>query len=493
MTKQILDHRRSGVLLHITSLPNPQPESWQQGSLGSEAFIFADFLAEQGFGVWQMLPVGPVWSSGSPYSAVSVLAGNEALLDWQDLPVPIGENWRQPGLIGALKQAWKGFEQLATAEQKTEFENWLKAMPWVDVYAQFRLIKDHISEAGWWQWPDAYRLAEPEALQTLTDNHPDEFQAWRYGQYVFALQWEKLRLYCQQKDIILFGDIPLFPAQDSVEVWSHPEMFLLDENSQPTQVAGVPPDYFSETGQRWGNPQYNWPVHEQQQFGWWTQRIKTELKRFGLLRIDHFRGLQAVWSIPAHEETAIAGHWVETPGETLLAHLQQDIGHLPFIAEDLGIITDAVDALRQQYHLPGMKILQFAFSGDWDNPYLPAHHEPLSVSYTGTHDNDTALGWYHSLNDETKQSAAEILQCETEQLVHTLIETCLKSPSCLAILPMQDVLGLDTQARMNVPGVVQAQNWHWQMSNHDYSQQQILDFKTLNGQYRNQKMEGCPD
>ena len=457
-------HRRAGVLLHITSLPGDSAT----GELGREAYNFVDFLVECGMKVWQMLPVGPTQADNSPYQSSSVHAGNpelialEAVLDqgWVD----INEASSPLDKSEILNQAWQGFKQMASADERNALACFIADQQhWLEDYALFQALHDEWRQS-WWQWPDSLRAREPGALAEARARLADQIDYLKFEQYLFFSQWHHLKNYANERGVELFGDMPIFVAHDSAEVWAQPEMFDLEESGMPRVVAGVPPDYFSETGQRWGNPLYRWDVMQADGFSFWLDRLKTQHLLFDLIRIDHFRGFVAYWEIPAEEQYAIHGRWVEAPGEALFERLREVYGDkLSLVAEDLGIITPEVEALRQQFALPGMKIMQFAFSGEANNPYLPFNHTTDSVVYTGTHDNDTTLGWYTSLDDDTRSYVNEYLGRPKEVMPWPLIRCTLASIADLAIIPMQDLLGLGGEHRMNMPGTTEG-NWLWRYS-----------------------------
>jgi 4-alpha-glucanotransferase len=453
----IFDQRRTGVLLHITSLPS--------GNLGSDAYRFIDFLQEAGVSIWQMLPLGPTHEDGSPYQCLSAHAGNSKLIcrdfinsqPWAD-----AERLNDPKLSRLIANAYRQFEAKADAEAKQAFADFCQQQQyWLDDYVLFREIRHLNQSRAWFDWPEALRDREPDAIKKIELERNEALTIRRFEQFVFFSQWQNLRDYATERGVKLFGDMPIFVAHDSADVWAEPDLFTLDDYGQPTRVAGVPPDYFSETGQRWGNPLYEWQKHVDQNFDWWQRRLQTQLNLFDLIRIDHFRGFEACWEIPASCDTAIDGKWVTAPGEMLFDKLLEQFGELPLVAEDLGIITDEVTALREKYGMPGMKILQFAFGGDATNPYLPHHQCEDSVTYTGTHDNNTTLGWYEALEAHVKDHVHAYLGETTEPMPWLLIRTALSSVSELAVVPLQDLLSLDEEHRMNVPGTVEG-NWDWQ-------------------------------
>jgi len=459
-----LDRRRAGVILHISSLPG----TGATGELDEHAYRFVDLLAEAKIGVWQTLPLGPTHFDGSPYSTHSVHAGHPAFISLKPLveqgclkpselpqgPVSLSEK------IDLLHLAWQRFRADPGKEWFDAFAEFQLANAyWLEDYALYRAFH-HKYRRPWWEWPEKLRDRHPRTMAEVRRELLQQMERIRFTQFLFFRQWQALKAYANERDIQLFGDMPIFVAHDSAEVWANRDWFFLDDEGQPTVVAGVPPDYFSETGQRWGNPLYRWDRMRADQFAFWVRRLSTQLALFDIVRIDHFRGFQAYWEIPAEEEHAINGHWVEVPGEDLFHRLFQAFDALPLVAEDLGVITPEVEALRDQFGLPGMKILQFAFSGDADNPYLPAQHVENAVIYTGTHDNDTTLGWYAGVDDETRQLITEILGNPDEPMPWQLIRAALDSPCRLAVVPMQDLLELDGSNRMNTPGTVEG-NWSW--------------------------------
>jgi 4-alpha-glucanotransferase len=455
-----LNERRAGLLLHPTSLPG----SRSGGCLGSKARRFVDFLKQCGFSVWQMLPLGPTHDDGSPYQCMSVHAGHAALICTDDL---IERGWLEAGhreSDTALSQARAGFERSAHEGDRAALARFREQhSAWLDDYALFRAIRNVQGKVSWLDWPAPLRDRDPAALQAFRSAHADEYEQVCFEQFVFFAQWSAVRDYAHQSGIALFGDIPIFVSHDSADIWSHRELFALDDSGRPEVVAGVPPDYFSATGQRWGNPLYRWDRVMAEDFRWWLERLKSQLGLFDILRLDHFRGFEKYWEIPAAADTAIHGRWVEAPGEALFERLRDVYGELPLVAEDLGIITPEVDALRTRFRLPGMKILQFAFGGGADNPYLPHNHVPCSVVYTGTHDNDTTLGWYRQCDDAQRGAVNDYLGYPAEAMPWPLIRAALASVARLAVLPMQDILELGGEHRMNMPGT-SGNNWTWQFA-----------------------------
>ena len=464
---ECFNRRRAGVLLHITSLPGPGP----CGDLGREAGNFVDFLAGCGISVWQTLPVGPTGDDGSPYQSSSAHAGNPRLISLESVQQ---KGWLRSGSFtkedlsdeskrSALLRSWRRFRGRAATEEIKALQTFQAENGyWLDDYCLFAALRAQL-DAGWWEWPQPLRERQPAALAAARERLADAIGYLKYEQFLFFSQWQSLRDYANKKGVLLFGDMPIFVAQDSAEVWARPEDFDLQPDGTPRVVAGVPPDYFSATGQRWGNPQYRWKQMREDGFAFWIDRMRTQLKLFDLVRIDHFRGFESYWEIPAEEEFAINGRWVEADGDALFERLHQVFGRLPLVAEDLGVITPQVDALRKRHGLPGMKVLQFAFSGEPDNLYLPCRHSRDSVVYTGTHDNDTTLGWYRSLDAKAQKYVDDYLGRSREPMPWPLIRTALASRSELAIIPMQDLLGLDGSHRMNLPGTARG-NWGWRYS-----------------------------
>ena len=460
-----LDRRRAAVLLHISSLPGPFPS----GVLGREAHRFIDDLSSAGFSVWQFLPVGPTHGHGSPYESLSSFAGSP---DFIDLRECVERGWLDAGRLNAeathadlREEAAAGFWRQAEDDSQlaAQIEAFRQAHDWwLDDFALFSAIKRVRHDQPWWSWPAALRDRQPQVLGQVRRDHATLIRQCVFEQLLFDRPWQRLHAHAEDRGVLLFGDLPIYVAHDSADVWTRRDLFTVNELGLCDEVAGVPPDYFSDTGQRWGNPLYRWDRIEADGFDWWVQRVRWQLSRMHLLRIDHFRGLEAYWAIPGESQDGIVGEWRRAPGQALLQTLQDRLGHLPVVAEDLGIITPEVTALREHFALPGMKILQFAFSGDADNPYLPAHHVPDSVVYTGTHDNDTTLGWFTSIPEETRRFVLQVLGAEPKDMPWALIEAAIASPAMLAVVPMQDLLALGTEARMNTPGSLEG-NWAWRM------------------------------
>jgi len=418
--------RRAGVLLHITSLPSAR--------LDDDVLRWLDFMADAGLSVWQMLPLVIPDLHGSPYSSPSAFAGNPQLL---------------PANGGA-------------PINQSEFEKYCADQAhWLDDFALFQVLKRRFNEETWAAWPDPFRNRHPDALRKASTLDSADILGIKEQQYQFDRCWQRVRRHASERGITLFGDIPLFISHDSADSWARPDDFLLDDQGRPTYVAGVPPDYFAEFGQRWGNPHYQWERMQSDGFSWWIARMQRQFELFDLVRIDHFRGLVSVWMIEASCETAVDGFWQETPGDALLGALQAHFPTLPIVAEDLGVITEEVRALRRKYDLPGMAVLQFAFDQSADNPHKPANISPDKIAYTGTHDNDTSSGWFSGLERQEKSRVFRTLGAKpTENIDGLLIRSAMASRADLAIAPLQDFLGLGREARMNTPGVTEG-NWRW--------------------------------
>lgn len=481
----LLAERRGGVLLHITSLPNDKGK----GNMGKEAYNFVNFLHNVGIKVWQTLPLGAPHSDGSPYQCLSAHAGNPALISLDDLvsngwlqetgqgtTCKLGENYRENCLMG---KALTGFKNLANAEEKLAFLNYCAdKADWLDDFSLFVALRTEFSAQCWNQWPEGLKERKPSAIKEARIRLALAIEIIQFEQFIFYTQWMALKTYANEHNVLLFGDIPIFVSYDSSDVWANRSVFKLDKKGEMSVVAGVPPDYFSVTGQRWGNPHYNWVFLKRTQFSWWNERMRSQLEMFDILRIDHFRGFEAAWEIPANEDTAINGEWVKAPGKALLSALKKEFGNIPLIAEDLGIITEEVDALRTGFNLPGMKILQFAFGDNDSNPYLPHNYDLNTVVYTGTHDNDTTLGWFNSLNDYDKGRVYNYLGHSQVSMPLLLVGTAFSSVANLAVVPMQDILELGSEDRMNIPGTTEG-NWQWQFCWDQLTEDKVTRFRGL--------------
>jgi len=488
--KHWIDRRRSGVLLHISSLPGPFP----RGVLGQEARDFIDILADAGFTIWQFLPLGPTHGHGSPYEALSSAAGNPEFLDLRDCVTRgwLSEKSCQAVTEGTLSieaarsEAADGFwahvsEDATLAKVVDVFLT--QNDDWLNDYAIFAALKNDYHDLPWWQWSEPLRDRSAHALDAAQTGHAACIRQIQFEQFLFAYQWQQLKQYAEERGIMLFGDIPIYVAHDSADVWADRQFFTVNEAGLCDEVAGVPPDYFSDTGQRWGNPLYQWDALKSDRFNWWVKRIGRQLARMHLMRIDHFRGLESYWAIPGEMEDGHIGQWRPAPGTELLETLDKELGKLPLIAEDLGLITPEVIALRKKFNLPGMKILQFAFGDDASNPYLPHHHEVNSVAYTGTHDNDTSLGWFATASEHEVTHLLDYFGLEQGQpMLMPMIRSTLASVARLAMIPAQDLLALPTEARFNTPGTVEG-NWYWRLDSLDELAAKSATYRKLNSLY----------
>ncbi len=470
--------RSSGILLHPTSLPGP----YGIGDLGAEACAFVDWLAEHGQSIWQVLPLGPTSYGDSPYQTLSAFAGNASLISLDELaeagllskddladapPFPRGRvDYGRviPYHNEKLALAHANFEARAQLESRREYDAFVSENRfWLEDFALFIALKRRHDMRPWQEWESALRRRDPQALSAARQDCAAEMNLERFRQWQFQRQWRALKRYASERRIRLFGDLPIFVAHDSADVWARQGEYFLDEAGNPSVVAGVPPDYFSPTGQRWGNPLYRWDVMAADAYTWWLERVKAALLLVDYIRVDHFRGFEAYWEIPADEPTAMVGAWVDGPGAAFFEAIAAELGELPIIAEDLGVITPAVERLRDDFGLPGMKVLHFAWD-DPGNPFLPHNHLVNCIVYTGTHDNNTTRGWWEKEVDErTKAFVRDYLGQEIRDIVWTLARTGMRSPARVFIMPLQDVLGLGEEARMNVPGVSSG-NWSWRVT-----------------------------
>jgi 4-alpha-glucanotransferase len=471
----MLTARTCGVLLHPTSLPG----KGGIGSLGEDARRFVDLLAGMGMSLWQVLPLTPPACGNSPYSAFSAFAGNPLLIDCDQLVAegdlaeyspPDSPSTERVDFAAAreakltvLRQAAHAFFAAGRTERMEEFWRFCDTSAWLHDYALFMAIKQRRGGVSWHRWPAATARHTPAAYDRLSIELGEEIGVQKYLQWQFFRQWRSLRDYAAGRGVRLVGDMPLFVAYDSADVWSRRSIFLLDEKGRPLCVAGVPPDYFSETGQLWGNPLYDWQVLREQGYGWWIERFRHLFTLYDVVRIDHFRGFEAAWHVPAGERTARRGTWVEGPGQEFFDAVCATLGNLPIIAEDLGVITPAVEQLRDRCGFPGMKILQFAFDSGPRNPYLPHNHTRNCVVFTGTHDNNTTRGWYDELPPEQRREVRRYIGCGSADIVEGMLRMALMSVADTVILPFQDLLGLPAHGRMNVPGTAEG-NWGWRFS-----------------------------
>lgn len=482
--------RASGILLHPTSLPG----RYGIGGLGGEAYHFVDVLADLRQRLWQVLPLGPTGYGNSPYQCLSVFAGNPLLISPEKLAeegfVEGSDLCNAPSFsnhcidydavirfkLSLLKKSCHRFLAAAGSVQREEFDAFCRQNAlWLEDFSLFMALKEHRGLSAWNTWEEEVRTRRPEALESWRGRLEHGIRCHKYKQFQFFKQWGELKDYCNRGGIKLIGDMPIFVALDSAEVWSRPDLFHLDDRGMPTVVAGVPPDYFSETGQLWGNPIYRWDVMARDGYEWWIERFRALHALVDIVRVDHFRGFESYWEVPAADRTAMNGRWVPGPGAELFRAVQQALGDLPVIAEDLGVITPEVDALRDGLGLPGMRVLQFAFGGDAKaDEYKPHNYSRNCVVYTGTHDNNTTVGWFRDVGVEDTTQTAEEKRREREmalkyvgsdgQEIHwDFIRLALMSAADTAIIPMQDVLGLGSEARMNRPGTAQG-NWRWRFT-----------------------------
>jgi 4-alpha-glucanotransferase len=484
----MLDFRASGVLLHPTSLPS----RFGIGDLGENAYQFVDFLTNSDQQIWQILPIGPTGYGNSPYLSYSALAGNPllispAILQQQELlteeelaHIPefpldrVDFDWVIAFKMPLLRKASDRFKAQASTEENQKFNNFCNRQnDWLSDYALFMSLKEAHNGSGWNQWESDIAHRQPGAMAKWATRLADEIFFHRFVQYQFFCQWRNLKHYANQRGIKLFGDIPIYVAHDSVDVWAHREIFQLDpETGEAALMAGVPPDYFSETGQLWGNPVYNWEELAKTEFKWWIRRVEAILEYVDIIRIDHFRGFQAYWAVPQGETTAMNGTWLEAPGDEFFQLLAKQHGKLPIVAEDLGVITPEVEALRDKFEFPGMKILQFAFDSDRDNGFLPYNYTNRQcIVYTGTHDNNTTVGWFNERSPEANSQVIDYLGCLCDDGIHwAMIRLALGSVGNTVVLPFQDILGLGSDAKMNTPSQPTG-NWSWRCRSEAFNQE----------------------
>ena len=485
-THRLENPRRSGILLHPTSLPGP----FGIGSLGREALTFVDFLEASEQCIWQVLPLGPTGYGDSPYQSFSSFAGNPLLIDLEELqregflapehlknaPVFPEEHVDYGGVFTfkreLLKIAHSHWKRRGDPETRQKFDSFCeREHSWLDDFSLFMALKRTFEAedltGAWNNWPAELVRRKPGALERWRETVSDEIEQQKFQQFLFFRQWNTVKRYAADRGIRIIGDLPIYVAYDSADTWSNQELFYFDAKGSPTVVAGVPPDYFSDTGQLWGNPLYNWKRHKDTGYRWWIDRVRASLRLVDSLRLDHFRGFEAYWEVPAGEPTAVNGCWVKGPGAELFDVLKQalehDFGDLPLIAEDLGVITAQVEKLRDRFGFPGMKVLQFAFDQDADNNYLPHNYLRNCVVYTGTHDNDTTLGWYRRESDAVKDQVRRYLGRDGHDVVWDLIRLAFSSAADTAVIPLQDAMKLGSAARMNVPSRGEG-NWQWRFT-----------------------------
>ncbi|MGB3329978.1 MAG: 4-alpha-glucanotransferase [Thermomicrobiales bacterium] len=469
--------RKSGVLLHPTSLPGPHGI----GDLGAPAFRFIDWLQQAGQQLWQVMPLNPTGMGDSPYSSPSAFAGNPLLisLEWlkgdglltdddlagaPDFPESkVDFAVVVPFHMAMLHDAFSRFRRGAGSDQRAAFEQFIRDQSdWLDGYALFMAVKEAHNGLPWMEWDEGIRTRDPKAVAAWSTRVADQIRFHQFVQFQFFRQWDVLKRYANERGILIIGDIPIFVSGDSADVWQYRTQFKVDAAGVASEVAGVPPDPFSATGQIWGNPAFNWPEMAKDDYLWWRRRVAALLKQVDIVRIDHFRGFAAAWLVPAGAEDARAGHWELAPGGEVFRAIRREIGDIPIIIEDLGVITPDVIALRETLDMPGMKVLQFAFDGDPENDYLPHNYRPESVVYTATHDNQTTVGWFWSIPESEREHVRNYLGRDGSDIAWDLIRLALLSPANTAILSMQDILRLDDSARMNVPGQALG-NWSWRV------------------------------
>ena len=488
--------RVSGILLHPTSLPGP----YGSGDLGPAAYHFVDWLASAGQKLWQILPLGGIGPGNSPYMSSSAFAGNLLLIDLTELRQ---RGWLDasdlesdaafsderlnftavvPWRMARLEKAARQFAQEASALERADLAAFAESQSdWLPDYVLFMALAEANGWRDWSDWPAPLAQRDPAALQAAQQQHASRVSFWTFSQWCFFRQWRRLKAYANERGVKIVGDAPIFIAYQSAEVWARQELFELDGQGRALVVAGVPPDYFSPTGQRWGNPLYRWRAHADEAYAWWVQRVRHIFELVDIVRIDHFRGFADYWEIPASEPTAIRGRWLDGPGAALFDAIRSALGDLPIIAEDLGLLTPAVTDLRRRFDLPGMRILHFAFGGGNDNTYLPHNYDANTVVYTGTHDNNTTQGWWLEASDAERQHVREYfaLKPEDEPVIHwALIRAACASVADTAIHPLQDVLGLDSQSRMNLPGIGEGY-WEWRFNWNQVKPQHAQQLATI--------------
>ncbi len=470
-----LHERRAGVLLHLTSLPGPHGI----GDLGPDAYRFVDWLHSAGQQLWQWLPTTPIGPGDSPYQSVSAFAGSPLMVALEplascgwltnlNLPADGFDALRVdfakvvPWRLARLREAAAGFFANATQNEQAVFAKWRNEQSsWLDDYALFMALETAHSGQPWWTWAPALRARDASALQAAVHQHADEVEFWCFVQWCFDVQAAALKAYANARKVLIVGDLPIFIAHHSADCWARPDLYTLDADFQPTVVAGVPPDDIGPLGQRWGNPLYHWDRMAAENFVWWTARVRRTLTQADVFRIDHFRGFAGYWEIPASEPTAQVGRWVTGPGKPLFDAITQALGELPIIAEDLGFITPDVMALRDGCNYPGMKVMRFAFGGDGGHAFLPHNYAPFCVAYTGTHDNDTALGWWGNTTQRARSFAGSYMACGAHDVHWAMVRAACNSVACMAVFPLQDVMGLGSTHRMNIPGTLGGDNWVW--------------------------------
>lgn len=495
--------RTSGILLHPTSLPSP----YGIGDLGRSAYEFVDFLAQAGQHLWQVLPLTHTGFGDSPYQSFSAFAGQPLLISpayLQELqlvsqddlnscpqgdPTQVDYGAVIPWKNGLLRKAFQSFQEGKASHLNWDFENFCREQDaWLSDYSLFMAMKDRHEGRCWLDWPEDCRRPDPDKKSALRAELTNEARYYAFVQFLFFREWLDLKRYANERGVRIIGDIPIFVSMDSADVWANQHLFQLDTKGFPTAVAGVPPDYFSATGQLWGNPLYDWDAHERESYQWWISRVRNQLQILDILRIDHFRGFEAYWAVPYGEPTAVNGQWQKGPEGRLFSAIQNALGeNLPIIAEDLGVITPEVEALRDSFAFPGMKVLQFAFEDTGESSFLPHQFTtPNCVCYTGTHDNDTTRGWYETLRDDCKYKLRRYLHAaDTDTISLQLIRLCLSSTAAYAIFPLQDALDIGKEGRINMPGRA-AGNWSWRFRSGLLTEdlaRELRDMSQLYGRY----------
>ena len=480
---QMMNERASGILLHPTSLPG----KYGIGTLGKAAFDFIDFLTKSKQQYWQILPLGPTGFGDSPYQCYSAHAGNPDLIDaellvkygfleQQDLTMlPLSDDGQvnyeavQKSRLPLLEKAFHAFHVNASELEKLAYRNFLKSnSPWLNDYALFRSIKEESGNIPWYTWEPDLKFRKPETLKAAETRLTGRIDFHKFLQFMFFKQWTSVKEYAKKHRIKIIGDIPLYISPDCSDAWANPGVFEYDEQLNPIRVGGVPPDYFSETGQLWGNPLFRWDMMKNDNYKWWMDRIRTNLTLYDVIRIDHFRGFSAYWAVPYGEKTAINGVWVPGPGKEFFNALLNEFGKLPIIAEDLGVMTPEVEDLRDSFGFPGMKILEFAFDSSEANDYIPHSYNKNCIVYTGTHDNDTVVGWFEKATAADRKQVLDYINCSEKGIHWSFVRLAWASVAYTAIVPMQDLLGLDSGSRMNLPGTTGG-NWKWRSREGDFS------------------------
>lgn len=493
--------RSSGVILHPTSLSGP----FGIGDLGPSAIHWLEFMDSAGLGVWQILPLNPTGYGNSPYQCFSAFAGNPNLISpillVEDGLLPLEEIQDHPHFPSKtvnysrvarwkkkiLKSSYRNFRKTAPAYLKNEFESFCFAQfYWLNDYSAFMALKDLFKQAAWNQWPVEFKFRKEDALKKFTDKKSRDIDFYNFIQFCFHRQWQRIHDYAQSKKIKIIGDLPIYVAYDSADVWANPELFELDADLNPRLIAGVPPDYFSPSGQLWGNPLFKWQNHKDTGFNWWLQRVETLMKKVDQIRLDHFRGFSGYWEVEAGMATAEKGRWVKGPGNSFFEALKKKYSTLPLIAENLGVISNDVEELLQHFKLPGMRILQFAFGSDAHDPFLPHNYPSHCVAYTGTHDNPTIKAWYQQLTSEERKFCRAYLNSREKEIVWNMIRSIWSSVADYALTTMQDFLELGKQARMNFPGTVE-NNWSWRLGINDLNDKLANKIKEMNILYGRDK------